>query len=151
MCAECLAEMQDINQHRYHYPFINCTQCGPRYTLIERLPFDRTNTSMADFSLCSDCRRDYENPIDRRYHAQALACEACGPTLCFRQSGHADLTDNEAVLTTTVAALQSGLIVAVKGIGGYHLLCSATSESVIAKLRLLKHRRLKPLAVMLTR
>ena len=149
MCKDCLAEMHDISQRRYRYPFINCTQCGPRYTLIKRLPYDRANTSMADFSLCADCRNDYENPLDRRYHAQPLACPACGPRLSFHQSGHADITDNEAALMAAVAALQSGLIVAVKGIGGYHLLCSASSESSVARLRQRKHRRLKPLAVML--
>ena len=149
MCADCLAEMSDITQRRYRYPFINCTQCGPRYTLIERLPYDRANTSMADFPLCSDCRNDYENPLDRRYHAQALACAVCGPTLSFRQSGHADINDNEAALTAAVTALQSGLIIAVKGIGGYHLLCSATSEVAVTTLRQRKHRLLKPLAVML--
>ena len=149
MCADCLAEMSDITQRRYRYPFINCTQCGPRYTLIERLPYDRANTSMADFPLCSDCRNDYENPLDRRYHAQALACAVCGPTLSFRQSGHADINDNETALTAAVTALQSGLIIAVKGIGGYHLLCSATSEVAVTTLRQRKHRLLKPLAVML--
>ena len=149
MCSDCLAEMSDNTQRRYRYPFINCTQCGPRYTLIERLPFDRANTSMAVFPLCPDCRTDYENPIDRRYHAQPLACAACGPTLSFRQAGHPEINDNEAALTSAVTALKSGLIVAVKGIGGYHLLCSATSEIAVATLRQRKHRRLKPLAVML--
>ena len=149
ICDDCLAEMHDKTQRRYRYPFINCTQCGPRYTLIEQLPYDRPNTSMADFPLCPECRTDYENPLDRRFHAQPLACPACGPTLGFRQSGMADINDNEAALKATVAALQAGLIVAVKGIGGYHLLCSATSEAVVLKLRQRKLRRFKPLAVML--
>jgi hydrogenase maturation protein HypF len=149
MCADCLAEMQDTTQRRYHYPFINCTQCGPRHTIIERLPYDRANTSMAVFPLCPDCRKDYENPLDRRYHAQALACAVCGPTLSFRQPDHTDINNNEAALTAAVEALQSGLIVAIKGIGGYHLLCSATSEMAVITLRQRKHRRLKPLAIML--
>jgi len=149
MCADCLAEMQDKTQRRYRYPFINCTQCGPRYTLIKCLPYDRANTSMVSFPLCSDCRKEYENPLDRRYHAQPLACETCGPTLTFKQSGYADITNNEAAISSAVKALQAGLIVAVKGIGGYHLLCSATSEATVSKLRQRKHRRLKPLAVML--
>lgn len=148
-CDECLAEMRDKTQRRYRYPFINCTQCGPRYTLIKQLPYDRPNTSMADFPLCPECRKDYENPLDRRFHAQPLACPACGPTLGFRQSGMADINDNEAAIKATVAALQAGLIVAVKGIVGYHLLCSATSEAVVLTLRLRKQRRFKPLAVML--
>ena len=141
--------MRDKTQRRYRYPFINCTQCGPRYTLIERLPYDRPNTSMATFALCSDCRKEYENPVDRRFHAQPLACPACGPSLSFRQPGSTDINDNEAAISATIAALRSGLIVAVKGIGGYHLLCSATSEAIVLKLRQRKHRAFKPLAVML--
>ncbi len=149
ICADCLAEMHDKRERRYHYPFINCTQCGPRYTLINRLPYDRPNTSMADFPLCPECLADYENPIDRRFHAQPLACPACGPILTFRQPEQNDINDNNAAIKATVAALRAGLIVAVKGIGGYHLLCSATSEEAISKLRLRKQRHVKPLAVML--
>ena len=149
ICDDCLAEMRDKTQRRYRYPFINCTQCGPRYTIIERLPYDRPNTSMAAFPLCPECRKDYENPVDRRFHAQPLACPVCGPTLGFRQPGSADINDNETAIKATVAALRSGLIVAVKGIGGYHLLCSATSEAAVLKLRQRKHRIFKPLAVML--
>ena len=104
---------------------------------------------MAAFPLCPECLINYKNPLDRRFHAQPLACPACGPTLYFRQSGRVDINDNEAALKATVAALQAGLIVAVKGIGGYHLLCSATFEAVVLKLRQRKHRDLKPLAVML--
>jgi hydrogenase maturation protein HypF len=148
-CNDCLAEMRDKTQRRYRYPFINCTQCGPRYTLIKQLPYDRPNTSMADFPLCSECRKDYENPLDRRFHAQPLACPNCGPALAFHRPGNADINDNEGAIKATIAALQAGLIVAVKGIGGYHLLCSATSEAVVLKLRLRKQRRFKPLAVML--
>ena len=149
ICDDCLAEMRDKTQRRYRYPFINCTQCGPRYTIIERLPYDRPNTSMAAFPLCPECRKDYENPVDRRFHAQPLACPACGPALSFRQPGSTDINDNETAIKATVAALRSGLIVAVKGIGGYHLLCSATSEAAVLKLRQRKHRTFKPLAVML--
>ena len=149
MCADCLAEMQDNTERRYRYPFITCTQCGPRYTLIARLPYDRANTSMAVFPLCTDCLKDYENPLDRRYHAEALACAICGPTLSFHQLGHADIKGNEDALTAAVTALKSGLIVAVKGIGGYHLLCSASSEAAVTTLRQRKHRQFKPLAVML--
>ncbi len=149
MCADCLAEMQDRKQRRYRYPFINCTQCGPRYTLIERLPYDRANTSMADFPLCSECRKDYENPLDRRYHAQALACNACGPRLSYKNPGYPDIHGNEAAISAAVTALRSDQIIAVKGIGGYHLLCSAKSESAVAALRERKHRLLKPFAVML--
>jgi hydrogenase maturation protein HypF len=149
ICDDCLAEMRDKTQRRYRYPFINCTQCGPRYTIIERLPYDRPNTSMAAFPLCPECRKDYENPVDRRFHAQPLACPVCGPALSFHQPGSTDINDNETAIKATVAALRSGLIVAVKGIGGYHLLCSANSETVVLKLRQRKHRAFKPLAVML--
>lgn len=149
ICDDCLAEMRDKTQRRHRYPFINCTQCGPRYTLIERLPYDRPNTGMAAFTLCPECRADYENPLDRRFHAQPLACPACGPELSFRRPGDADVNGNEAALTAAITALRSGLIVAVKGIGGYHLLCSATSEAAVLKLRQRKHRAFKPLAVML--
>ena len=149
ICDDCLAEMHDKTQRRYRYPFINCTQCGPRYTLIKQLPYDRPNTSMAFFPLCSECRKDYENPVDRRFHAQPLACPDCGPSLSFCRPGNADINDNAAAINATIAALKAGLIVAVKGVGGYHLLCSATSEAVVLKLRQRKQRRFKPLAVML--
>jgi len=149
ICDDCLSEMHDKNQRRYRYPFINCTQCGPRYSIIKAMPYDRPNTSMAEFPLCPECLIEYENPLDRRFHAQPLACPTCGPTLNFRQGGITDINDNTAALTATVAALTAGLIVAVKGVGGYHLLCSAVSETAVSKLRLRKNRQLKPLALML--
>ncbi len=149
MCADCLAEMQDKTHRRYRYPFTNCTQCGPRYTLIKQLPYDRPNTSMVDFPLCHECLKEYTSPLDRRFHAQPLACPECGPSLCFNQPGQLKLHDNETALKAAVVALKQGLILAVKGIGGYHLLCSATSEAVVTKLRVRKHRAFKPFAVLL--
>ncbi len=149
VCADCLAEMQNPNERRHRYPFINCTQCGPRYTLIDRLPYDRPNTAMADFSLCPACRTEYENPLDRRYHAQPLACAECGPGLLYRVIGQPDRVGNETALAACVQALRNGLIVAVKGVGGYHLLCDARDEATVQRLRQRKHRPAKPLAVLL--
>ncbi|MGM0752587.1 MAG: carbamoyltransferase HypF [Bacillota bacterium] len=148
ICEQCLEEMMDPCNRRHHYPFINCTQCGPRYTIINRLPYDRPQTTMKDFPMCHDCQVEYEDPLNRRHHAQPICCPDCGPTVTlYNQSGES-LAEHQSAITRTVELIKQGNIVAIKGIGGFHLACDAYQERAVEQLRLRKRRPQKPLAVM---
>ena len=146
-CPHCLADLFDPNNRRYHYPFTNCTHCGPRFTIIKAIPYDRKNTAMASFPLCPQCEKEYKDPADRRFHAQPNACSVCGPHI-WLQNREQTLATHEISLKQTALLLQQGNIVAVKGLGGFHLACDANNQMAVNLLRQRKHRPTKPLAIM---
>jgi len=146
-CGDCLRELLDPKDRRYRYPFLNCTNCGPRYTITRRIPYDRPQTSMAHFTMCAACQAEYDNPVNRRFHAQPNACWDCGPQVALQAAGSEKSRGEEAV-ERTIQLHAAGRIVAIKGIGGFHLSVDATNEAAVERLRARKHRYGKPLAVM---
>lgn len=148
-CEACLREVVDPNDFRYRYPFINCTHCGPRYSIIQTIPYDRRHTTMAPFAMCKKCRTQYEDIADRRFHAQPVACPECGPKLWLAdRDGKTIETDSDAVIARCANVLRSGGIAAIKGIGGFHLAVDALNEQAVVELRKRKYRDAKPFAMM---
>jgi hydrogenase maturation protein HypF len=154
MCQDCRSELKDQQNRRFSYPFITCSQCGPRYSIITKLPYDRPRTTMQEFVMCKVCEAEYNNPSDRRFYAQTNSCEVCGPRLGWYKIEHgkaknySELNDNNWVLSRIKEALDSGKILSIKGIGGYLLMCDATNDKVVETLRARKHRPTKPFAVL---
>ena len=147
ICADCLAELRDPQDRRFRYPFINCTNCGPRYTIIEDIPYDRPNTTMKPFTMCDACRAEYEDPTNRRFHAQPNACRDCGPKVEILDGAGNPMPSADPI-SHAIERLASGLILAVKGLGGFHLAVDAFNHRAVVRLRKRKHREEKPLAVM---
>ncbi|MGD9624258.1 MAG: carbamoyltransferase HypF [Arcobacter sp.] len=148
ICEDCINEINDMSNYRYNYCLTNCTNCGPRYSIIKTVPYDRENTSMREFKLCKKCQEEYENPTNRRYHAQPVSCEVCGPNATLYNKKNMEISNNIEAIEKTASLINEGYIIAVKGMGGFHLICDATNDNIVNKLRTIKYRPKKPYALL---
>lgn len=148
ICDDCIEDINDMSNFRYSYSLTNCTNCGPRYSIIKTVPYDRINTSMFSFELCEKCKNEYENPTNRRYHAQPIACENCGPNVVLYNNKNEVLSSDITAIKEIAQEINKGSIVAIKGMGGFHLICDANNDKVVEKLRIRKSRLNKPFAIM---
>jgi hydrogenase maturation protein HypF len=148
ICDACRAEILDPNERRYGYPFANCTHCGPRFSIVKEVPYDRVNTTMADFPMCASCNSEYSQPADRRFHAQPIACPTCGPSIWLEQIDTSATSATTTSLDSVIDLLKNGAVVAIRGLGGFHLACDATNPEAVQRLRQRKHRYGKPFALM---
>jgi hydrogenase maturation protein HypF len=151
ICDACRAEILDPLERRYRYPFANCTHCGPRFSIVNEVPYDRANTTMAAFPMCASCKSEYLEPADRRFHAQPIACPTCGPSIWLELTSASTITDKQAMATpleSAIELLKNGEVLAIRGLGGFHLACDATNQQAVRRLRERKHRYGKPFAVM---
>ena len=148
ICAACRAEVLDPKERRYGYPFANCTHCGPRFSIVKEVPYDRVNTTMSDFPMCAACASEYQQPADRRFHAQPIACPTCGPSIWLERMDTSVQSKTSTALDSAIELLKSGATVAIRGLGGFHLACDATNPKAVQRLRQRKHRYGKPFALM---
>ena len=148
LCDDCLREFYDPTNPRYKYPFINCTNCGPRFSIIKALPYDRVNTTMSEFKMCEFCESEYKDPLNRRYHAEPISCPNCGPKLYLKDKFGKVLASKNEAAKEAARLINEGKILAIKGLGGFHLVCDATNEAAVCELRVRKHRPSKPFALM---